>query len=112
MLIDEKGRVLGKINIIDLGVVLFVAFCIATMVPACTKITGADRKALEIKIKGEQTEEFRRTISNEIHEKAAGYIKELEAHVAMDREESKAMLIWREGFKAGYAEGFAHGVQR
>ena len=109
MLIDEKGRLFGKINIIDLGVVLFVVFCIATMVPACSKITGADRKALEMKIKGEQTEAFRKSLSDEFHAKSDGYLKVLERHAAMDQAQESISVVWKEGFKAGYAEGFSEG---
>jgi hypothetical protein len=109
MLIDEKGRVFGKINVIDLAVIIFVVLCVAGMVPGCLKITGADRKALEMKIKGEQTEAFRKSLSDEFHQKSDGYLQILKRHAAMDQAQEQISVVWKEGFKAGYAEGYSDG---
>ena len=51
-LIDEKGRLFGKINLIDLLVVLLIVAVLAAVVwklggkKAAAAVTGADKKAV------------------------------------------------------------------
>ena len=53
-LIDEKGRLFGKVNLIDLLVVLLIVAVLAAVVwklggkKAAAAVTGADKKAVYI----------------------------------------------------------------
>ncbi len=105
---DEKGRIsIGrwKINIIDLGVIVFIIICLTTMVPACFKITGQDRKAIENRITKDLKESLEKKLSDELAEQRN---KTLQQDKMAD-DMVKAQKIWYEGFKEGYAQGYGEG---
>jgi hypothetical protein len=102
MIIDSKGRVFGKVNVIDCAVIVFIVLCLVTMVPACFKITGEDRKAIEARISKDLYEKVSKEHSDELKE--AREKVELKDKMADDM--VKAQEVWYEGFRAGYAEGY------
>jgi len=108
MLIDDKGRVLGKINIIDLGAIIFIVICLITMVPACFKITGQDRKAIENRI----TKELREVLEKKLSDEIAKIRTDTQQKDIMAEEMVKAQKIWYEGFRDGFAEGYGKGEGR
>jgi hemerythrin-like domain-containing protein len=73
------------------------------------KIGSTERKTIEDRAIGLYKAKIAYEVNAEIRDKAKGYIDELERHIEMDREQTKAYRIWQEGFKAGYAEGYAIG---
>ncbi len=106
MLIDEKGRLFGKINIVDFAFIILLIALVVGLSKGCNKIAGIDKSVYD-KIRYDVKEEEIKRVNSELAETRANTNK----RDKMAEDMLNNQRVWYEGFKEGFSAGYSTAIK-
>jgi hypothetical protein len=94
MLIDEKGRLFGKWNIIDIFLIALILFILFVAIKGCLMINEPEKKAIEAKIISDKEEEITEKVLKDVEP----MLKETARLDAEAKEMTRLQNAWYEGY--------------
>jgi hypothetical protein len=106
-MIENKGRLFGKINIIDFLIVASIIGCLWVGIPVLKALMRANGPVIRERIEQDIRAKIGSEVRNDIRQEVASRLSEIQDSRDNITELEKSQLIWYDGFRAGFAEGYS-----